>query len=103
MINSSSIKSNNIMKVFITLFLLAAIAVSLQFYFLNGEDHSENWTTLTMPITMVVLLLLIYFYSSKKTQYRRFFGILLIICSILATILFGFFWYVVQLGKAFSH
>lgn len=91
------------MKVFITLILLVAIAVSLQFYFLNGENHSENWTTLTMPITMVFLLLLIYFYSPEKTRYRKVFGILLIVCSILSAILFGLFWYVVQLGKAFSH
>lgn len=91
------------MKIFITILLLAAIAVSLQFYFFNGEDHSENWTTLTMPITMVVLLSLVYFYSPRKTLYRRFFGIILIISSILSVIVFGLFWYVVQLGKAFSH
>lgn len=91
------------MKLFITVLLLAAIAVSLQFYFLNGEDHSENWTALTMPITMMVLLLSIYLYSPKKTLYRRGMGIILIVCSIISTIFFGLFWYVVQLGKAFSH
>ncbi|MFB9078282.1 hypothetical protein ACFFLS_16760 [Flavobacterium procerum] len=91
------------MKIFITLFLLIAIALSLQFYFLNGEDHSESWTTLTMPITMVTLLFLIYFYSPEKTFYRKFFGITLIICSIISGILIGFFWYVAQFGKAFSH
>lgn len=83
--------------------LLVAIGVSVQFYFLNGEDHSENWTALTMPITMMVLLILIYFYSSKKTLYRKVFGILLIVWSIISAVFFGLFWYVVQFGKAFAH
>ncbi|MFC0777818.1 hypothetical protein [Flavobacterium sp. HJSW_4] len=91
------------MKVFLTLLLLTAIAISLQYYFLNGEYHSENWTTLTMPITMIVLLLFVYFYAPRKTFYRRFFGVILIICSIISIIFFGLFWYAVQLGKAFSH
>jgi hypothetical protein len=91
------------MKAFVTFFLLTAIAISLQFYFVNAEDYSENLITLTMPITIVVLLILIYFFSPQKTQYRKIFGILLIICSILSVLLFAAFWYVVQLGKAFSH
>jgi Na+-driven multidrug efflux pump len=91
------------MKIFATFFLLTAIAFSLQFYFANAEDHSENLTTLVTPITIVTLLLLIYFFSPQKTKYRKVFGILLIISSILSVLLFAAFCYVVQLGKAFSH
>ncbi|HSD06672.1 hypothetical protein [Flavobacterium sp.] len=90
-------------KAFLTLFLLAAIALSLQLHIANAEHHSENLTTLTTPITIVVLLLLIYFFSPQKTQYRKIIRVFLIICSILSALFFTAFWYVVQLAKAFAH
>lgn len=90
------------MKVFMTFFLLTAIACSLQFYF-DDAATSETITTLTMPITISILLILIYFFSPPKTQHRKIFGVLLIICSIFLVFLFVIFCYVVQLGKAFSH
>jgi hypothetical protein len=95
---------NNIMKVFVTLFLLSAIAFSLQFYLDHTEEsYSEVVTTITAPITTSILILLIYFFSPQKTQYRKTIGIIILICTILFVLFFIGFLYVAQLGKAFSH
>ncbi|WP_426485460.1 hypothetical protein [Flavobacterium sp. 2] len=92
------------MKVFVTLFLLTAIAFSLQFYLDNTqESYSEIIKTLTAPITTAILMLLIYFFSSQETKYRKTIGVIIIVCAILFLLFFVGFLYVAQLGKAFSH
>ncbi|MBE8724248.1 hypothetical protein C4F50_04735 [Flavobacterium sp. KB82] len=91
------------MKLAITIFLLALIAISVQTYFLNGEPHSEEAVCFGALITIDILLLLIYVFDNENILYRRVIGALLVCCIIISNIFYLLFLYVMELGKAFRN
>lgn len=84
--------------------LLIAINFILFVFFLNIAEVSENQSALNLVYMGGAMTLLLggYAFSYHGKKYRLgkwLFGIALVICLGLV----GLLWYVIQLGKAFSH
>lgn len=91
------------MKPYITIILLVLIALFMQLYLLNGNEHSEKSIYLLMPITINILFVLICFFSPENSSYRKVIKICLIFCIVISIFYFGFYWRIVQIGKAFKN
>lgn len=91
------------MKLFITIFLLISIAISVQIYFLNGNSHSIEGICFGALLTTDILLLFIYVFDSENLLYRRVIGTLLVCCVIITFNFYLFFLYIQELDRAFKN